>query len=276
MNTGIKRSLQLVIAASWLAGATRLVTADPFVFDPDGPERVDSFTTNAFHLGSGNSLARAIVPFSVGTTFQLLFQGHQTFVVPDGNDVFPFEITVVGSVTERTTTANTGPPSRVTFELSKNQTSASFIEIYSDSVPNADDLAGTGFNDGVLVLRGSLISTLPNVGTFCLTNPQPTPAPNLDQFATNDHAGVSSVVGAGGTKINVVVGYLDRRFFPAATEGLAERQVQVGDIVTLDFAQATPFNAVDPSRAFTDKPNPGFGAGPSPTAAPVTGVVNGS
>jgi hypothetical protein len=46
--------------------------------------------------------------------------------------------------------------------------------------------------------------------------------------------------------------------------------------VTLDIGQATPFNGSDPSRAFTGSPNPGFGAGPTPTVAPNIGAVNGS
>ena len=249
--------------------------ADTIVFDPFGLVGADAVSIDAFHLGSGNSLARAVLPFSVGATFQLLFHAQQNFLVENGV-VLPFEITVVGSVTEKVTTANDGPPARVTFQLSKTQASDSFIEIYSDFIVNADDLAGTGFNDGLLILRGSPVSTLPNVGTFCLTDPQPTPAPNFDQLGTNDYSGKSSVVGAGATKLTVAVAYVDPRFFPAPQAGIVGRQVQIGDIVTLDISQATPFNGVDPSRAFTGSPNPGFGPGPSPAASPNIGAVNGS
>jgi hypothetical protein len=274
MKIGIRRFLQLAVAAPLLAGVTHSVRADRFVFDPTGLGGVGAFSVDSFQLGSGNSLARNVVPFTVDSTFQLLFQAQQTFVVPA--TVFRFEITVVGSVTERVTTANAGPPSRLTFQLAKNQTSDSFIEIYSDSLLNADDLQGTGFNDGVLVLRGSLLSTLPNVGTFSLTDPQPTPAPSLDLVGTNNYPNVTSVVGAGATKLYVVVGYVDPRFFPAPQAGAAGRQVKTGDIVTLDISHATPFNGVDPSRAFTSSRNPGIGPGPTPTATPAIGLVNGS
>src|SRR4051812_1636906 len=272
MKTGITRLLQLAVAPLLLAGATRPAMADTFVFDPAGFGGAAAISVDSFQLGLGNSLARGVVPFTVDSTFQLLFQAHQTFVAT--SSFFSFEISVVGSVTERVTTANAGPPSRFTFQLAKNQTSDSFIEIYSDLVQNADDFQGTGFNDGVLVLRGSLLSTLPNVGTFSLTDPQPSPAPSLDLVGTNNYPTITSVVGAGATKLYVVVGYVDSRFFPAPTGTVTGRQVKTGDIVTLDISHATPFNGVDPSRVFTSSRNFGLGAGPTPSATPAIGLVN--
>ncbi|HJT81066.1 MAG TPA: hypothetical protein VJ719_07710 [Chthoniobacterales bacterium] len=279
MKKGNTRLLQLISAASLLAGTVKLATADPFVFDPDGlGPTVRATSISAFHLGSGDTLARAVLPFTVGNTFQLLFHAQQTFVVSSttGLTTFPFEISILGSVTERITTANDGPPMRFTYQLSKNQSSNSFVEIYTDPNSTADNGLGTGFNDGVLILRGSLVSGLPNVGTFSLADPQFTPPLSLDQFEGNQLGGIASVEGVGATKLNVVVGYVDRQYFPLTDATGGGRAVQIGDIVTLDISHATPFHGVDPSIAFTDSPNPGTGALPSPTVAPNLGAVNGT
>jgi len=274
-----QRAFKIAAVCALFMGTSAL-RADTVVFDPDGVDPVaDAFNINAFHLGSGNSLMRAVLPFSVGSSFQLLFQAHQSFVVGSGNSSLTFEITILGSVTERVTTANTGPPSRLTFELSKNQATDSFIEIYSNSPPDAVDLDGTGFNDGTLIVRASPVSPLPNVGTFCLTDPQPSPPPSFDVFGPDDYPGITSIVGAGATRLNLVVGYVDSRFFPAPSPspapGSTIRQLRVGDVVTIDIGQAAPFNGVNPSGAFTASPNPGTGALPSPTATPLIGTVNG-
>ncbi|MFL6513562.1 MAG: hypothetical protein ACJ8M1_00900 [Chthoniobacterales bacterium] len=276
MKTRAKRVLQIAAAAFLLVQGTNLSRADLILFDPDGLSGIDGFGVNYFDLSAANSLARGALPFTVSNTFQLLFHAQRNSVFVETNEVvFPFEVTVVGSVTERVTTVNDGPPSRVTFQMAKNQASDSFVELYSGQIINADPSTGTGYNDGTLILGGSPITTLPNVGTFCLADPQPTPAPNFDLFGTNESGATTSVVGVGATKLTFVVGFVDRRFFPAQAAGVTGRPVQVGDIVTLDLSHAAPFNGVDPSRAFTGTRNLGTGAGPAPGVVPVVGAVNG-
>ena len=182
---------------------------------------------------------------------------------------------MVGSVTETVTNVNQTPP-RATFKLTGTQAAVSFIEVYFDASQNANPLQGTGYNDGTLILRGVPVPPNPDVGTFSLTDPQPTPSPSFDNFTTNDYPNVTSVTGAGGTKLDVRVTFLNSAFFVAPGGGDAGRQVQVGDIVNFDFGQAAPFDKVDPSHKFVGVANTGTGAGPTPGVTPSIGSNNGT
>lgn len=196
--------------------------------------------------------------------------------------VLPFEITVVGSLTETVTNANAGSPPRVIYRLANAQTGA-FVEVYYDGDVNANPLAGTGYNDGTLILRGTPATTISDVGTLVLTNPQPVPPPNFDSFSTNDYAtagpnnsNIASLAAMGGTKLGITVTFVDPAFFVTPGAGDTGSRVKVGDIISLDISQAAPFDKVDPSRKFTDTANSGTGAGPTPSATPRVGAVNGS
>src|SRR5205823_5623804 len=52
--------------------------------------------------------------------------------------------------------------------------------------------------------------------------------------------------------------------------------LHIGDVITLDFSQSTPFDKVDPSHNFAAAPNNGTGAGPSPAQTPRVGSSNGT
>src|SRR5258706_89401 len=60
----------------------------------------------------------------------------------------------------------TGPPA--TFPLATGPASNSFFEIYSNPAVVADNLAGTGFNQGTLILSGKPAPSLTNSGNFAL------------------------------------------------------------------------------------------------------------
>jgi len=282
--------LQSALAAFAVAVSASFCQADTIVLDPDGSGNSPNVNLNTFQFGAGNSLDRAALPYTVGTNFQLLFHGQLNSIVnsagaqitPLGLNasgavgaVTPYEITIVGSVTESVTNVNANLPARVLYRLATTQASASFVEIYFDGNQNANPLQGTGYNDGTIILRGVPVPAQPNLGMLGLTNPQPG-ATSFDSFVTNDYPGIISVAAVGGTKLSVMVTGINPAFFVAPGQGDAGRQVHVGDIISLDLSQATPFDKVDPSHRFAAVANTTGGAGPSPSATPAVGTVNGN
>jgi hypothetical protein len=286
-----KRLLQLTAATMLLAATEHSLRADTIVMDPDGAGNAPKVSFNSFQFGAGNSLSAGAIPFTNGANFQFLFQAQLNSVVtstgaqvvPIGlnassavGGVAPYEITMVGSVTETVTNLNSAqPPPRVAYKLATQSTS-SFIEIYFDGNQNANPLQGTGYNDGTLILRGTPIVANPNVGTFSLTDPTPSATPAFDSFAPSDYPNTASVLGGGATRLDVMVTAVDPAFFVAPGQGDAGRAVHVGDIVTLDISQSAPFDKVNASHRFTTAPNTGTSSGPSPTATPNIGSTNGT
>src|SRR5438105_6901805 len=149
MKIGNKGFLPLVVAGFFGAAIPNAVRSDTILFDPDGSGGSSAFDINYFQFGAGNSLAQGAVPFTVGNIFQLLFHAQLNSVVTTtGAQMTPlglnssYEVTLVGSVTERVVAVNAGPPERVTFQLANNQAAESFVELYYDPTPDADPLQG--------------------------------------------------------------------------------------------------------------------------------------
>jgi hypothetical protein len=194
--------------------------------------------------------------------------------------VAPYEITVVISATENITrlTANT-----TRFVLAASQTANSFVEVYYDPNQNANPLAGTGYNDGLLILQATPTAAQPNTGVFSDAAPQPNPLPNFDGFGANNYANagpggtnITSIVNAGGTKLSAVITYVNSTFFVAPTGGDAGRQLHVGDIINFDLGHSASFDKIDPSHLFAGVKNAGTGGGPAPAVMPALGSVNGT
>ncbi|MFL6513561.1 MAG: hypothetical protein ACJ8M1_00895 [Chthoniobacterales bacterium] len=288
MHIPIKRLIALITAALVTGAAQPSLRADiPFSLDPDGSGNSPAINPITFQFGAGNSLFGGSIPFTQGDTFQLLFHAqlnsvvlaNGTQVTPIGlnasgavGGVTPFEITLVGSVTENVTNVN-NTPARIAYRVAGTQSTASFIEMYFDASQNANPLAGTGYNDGKLILRGAPVPPNPDVGTFALSNPQPTNAPSFDLFGNNDYANVTSIQGVGATRMDVSVTFVDTAFFVA---GNGTHKVKVGDLITLDLSHSSPFDKVDPSHLFVTAPNSGTGSGPAASGVPRIGATNGA
>jgi hypothetical protein len=295
MHILIKRFVTITAGALIFAAAHSSLRADiPFSWDPDGSGNSPALNLSTFQFGAGNSLFGGSLPFTQGDTFQLLFHaqlnsvviGNGTQVTPIGLNasgavgaVAPFEITLVGSVTETVTNVN-NTPARIAYRVAGTQSTASFIEIYYDGNQNANPLQGTGYNDGKLILRGAPFPPNPDVGSFALSNPQPATAPSFDLFGNNDYAtaapgnaNVTSIQGIGATRMDVSITFVDPAFFVA---GNGTHKVKVGDLITLDLSHSAPFDKVDPSRLFVTAANSGTGSGPAAAGVPRIGPNNGS
>jgi len=305
----LARALWLGLAA-WAAGAGILgasARADFITYDPDGPNNpngtgsLPAQTISGFELSVGNVLGQgavtAVTNFALNqadggtrpTTFQTYFQANLaglintngTSVAPAGNNS-TFETTVIASLTETVTSfnANTGgtnPQQTVRFALAPTQSSQSFVRFYYDAPPNSNSLAGTGFNDGTLILTGFPIATPDGTGGFAINlNANGSPiVQQFDQFPTNNAAsdnygGKQSVVGNGSSVVQfLVTGTPNPAFFPAGL-GLNTR-------LSFNTSQITPFGSTDPSGAFVGLAGATNGIGGAfVPIIPTLGATNGS
>lgn len=154
---------------------------------------------------------------------------------------------------------------------------ANFFEVYFDSVANSNMLGGTGFNDGTLILSGTIDEfdpAEPDIGRadFTVTNLGAV----LDQFADNNYPGKTTVSTSGNVQLNLSPTFQNTDFF-------------IDPIAGLTFAATSqinlPFRATNPSGCFTQTPGggapdqPGAGAssgsGAQPGCGDSIGAVNG-
>ena len=128
-----------------------------------------------------------------------------------------------------------------------------FFQIYR-SAANSNDLAGTGFNDGTLLLTGHILqgaqlgqSGFTAAGNVSTTTSGPVFTPliqALDQFGNNDYPAIDSITGTGSSQIQILV--------DAINDPLSFPGISVGMILTLDFntSQILAYNQTDPSACF--------------------------
>jgi uncharacterized repeat protein (TIGR01451 family) len=241
--------------------------ASPILFNPTGSNSTPPVAVGAFDWAPGNSLAVSSRPLTVGETFQLDYQARLADLIdPQGNSFVPpglnttYQITAVASITEVVTSSTPGG-TVATFGLAPTQSPNSFFEIYYNPAVVSNDLAGTGFNVGTLILTGSPDPTLPSSGNFALAlngsgNPIIEP---FDLFNPVNYPGIQTVVGAGSAETNADVSTFDPAFFKTPVAQLS-----------FDTSDVTPFLKTDPSMLFVGAPG-----GAPPNVTPNIGTING-
>jgi hypothetical protein len=130
---------------------------------------------------------------------------------------------------------------------------SNLFQIWYDPTPDANNLSGKGFNDGILILEakgglgtGFFTPTVVQVGTDANGNPVFGPSiANLDGFDPNQYPGYLTVQGGGQTTIDASVTFFDPNFFTSLVLGAS---------ITLDFTseQRLNFNNQNPSSCFWD------------------------
>jgi hypothetical protein len=170
------------------------------------------------------------------------------------------EITMTARFTEKVTGSFAGG-TIATF--STIPTSPAFLEIYYGSTPNAQDVSGSGFNDGRLILKATSVGN--SNGIFQVTSFIPV---NLDQHTANDYTGQTTVSGQG-SQGNLPFDQLtsDPTFFlaPLATFGVNFENI----------SQGLPFLSVDPSDCYTPASS-GVAVGSSTAGTPCAAThING-
>ena len=293
---------KLLIALGLAFGVSAFAQAG-VLFDPDG----NAGTANTIDLGSidwhqtsllaqgGNDAIAAFQSTGGACTpvagvnpceFQLLSHAYATTTTDqDGNLNTPaglataFDLTVIASFTE---VVNNVVGTTAFFSTVPGE--PGFLEVYRDGIVNHNDLTGSGFNDGTLILRGTEVGDAS--GSFSVTSSTPVV---LDQFGTNEYDGQTTVQGFGGN------GTID---FDALVQDFDFFLTQLDEfgINFNNISQTLPFRTVQPSDCFTTEGNATvgstFGASgctpthvdgtfaansgePAPGYVPVTGPTNG-
>jgi len=191
---------------------------------------------NAF-TGSPNTQFTAYGQANVPTAFTAT--GSGTASIGSANVKLVFGITenvngVAGTIGQSGSTASinsvpTGP--------------VNYIQVFAGGTPG-NNLAGTGFNSGTLILSAHVNQQ----GNFTVSIPANTTTGNLDNFGTNNYPSNSSVTNSGDAApiANSVIDFYDPNYFVLAPgDTLIGAALKFGNI-----GIATPFNSVDPSAAF--------------------------
>jgi hypothetical protein len=254
----VRALLAAAVAAVGLAASAQ--GASVINFDPDGVGGDAAVKPITFDFSPGNSLNLGAV--GGAPAWDLLFQAKLAALDDSAGNVITglglnskYEITAV----LRTTVVAINPPPALVFQQAPVQT-VNFLEFWYDATPAtfANDLAGTGFNDGTLILSAN-VSRL--FGSFAVATT--VPPQTFDQHGANNYPGLTTVMGAGGVSMQANVTSYDSTFFLNAPPS----------DIKLVFANASdilPFLAVDPSGLFAGLPG-----GVPPAVVPAIGPING-
>ena len=285
---------KLAVAVSLALGMGLTMSAHsavPIGIDPDaGAAPNGTIQVGNLDWAVGNALAVGVTQGSpAGTVFTTYAQAR----LSNFNNIANVNIPVVGLNTVFEWTYVTGFQEVITQSLNGGQAlqfqvnpanlgfnaTQNFFQIYR-SAPNSSDLAGTGFNDGTLLLTGHILqgAELGQSGFTAAGNVSgPVTAPvftpliqDLDQFGNNDYAAIDSITGTGSSQIKVLIDAIND---PLSFPGLS-----VGMILTLDFntSQILAYNQTDPSACFWNGAATIGGAGNAALGCANTiGAVNG-
>jgi len=139
-----------------------------------------------------------------------------------------YEITFLLKAGQKETTINAN-----TVAFSLDGLAESAFEVYIDDQMNADPLAGTGYGDGVLLMKGTVKYVSGTFSTQALTT-------LLDAFTGDDWAGQQTVLGNGGSALTVALTEVNPNYFPQAARILDAQ---------FNNSQKLEFKEIDPSKA---------------------------
>jgi len=182
------------------------------------------------------------------------------------------QLTIVASFNETATVVN---PNTVNLNTNISQ-AGSYVEIYSNPANNANDLAGTGFRDGTLILKGVANPGPVNAGSFSTT---PNVTQQFDQFpspASNNYPGVNSVVGQGATTLTFQVTSFNPNFFATPITSFSFNTSNVVPFSQTDPSKLVYNNGADTGGALNSTNRGVSPAGlATPNYAPNIGTING-
>lgn len=263
----MKKSFALTAVGALLAtGALSSAYADTIQIRPTGVA-ASQISVDTLDWSPGNGLAVADTGQSLGSTGrtagqQFTFYGQASLAnflfnnsTVNGTGLNTgYEWTYVTGFREQI--VSTGGGANYTFttlggayNTNPAAGNVNFFNIYYDTSRNADALTGTGFNNGINILRGHILAgpSAPfSNSNFSVSDPNATVA--LDQSGgTNNYNGtggnlnIFTIRGQGGGNIDVAIDFVDLSYFP---QGLS--------ILSQNFTttQTLAFNQVDPSACF--------------------------
>ena len=257
-------------AMTQIANAAIMVDIDgPGVNSPTAIESFDFLPGNSLNVGA---LTPAVLPPPIGSSapFKNLFQARLGAVLDQGGNVVMltglndtnvlnpsrFEITVVAEFDLAVTGNTTNPILTTTTTQILPNSGVNYVRVYFDKNVNANDLAGTGFTDGTLILEGKA-----TFGGSSLVEFNTLPAVAFDQFNTNDYPTVQTKTGVGGLTLDANVINTHAAFFLSSL-GVAS--------INASTTNVFPFKQINPSHQFTSDP------GVPVAVVPNIGTINGN
>lgn len=242
---------KVILAFGLAVAAANAQAGVDVLIDPDNGGGDAARTVSGLDWNVGNAIAVGgnfgAGAVGIGTSFQTYAHAAlANFNDVNGNAIggtglnSAYEWTFVTGFREAFTSVVGAPGSQVaTFTVAPGP--ENFFRVYFDPARNANNLAGTGFNDGRLILSGTVTS---GNGSFSQTGGGPGNA--LDQRGANNYPGVSTVNGVGSNKLNITVTSFDPTFFTTPIGGFT---------LQFDSTQNLPFTTTDPSALFTNAAN---------------------
>lgn len=244
------------------AQASSVVTIDPDGLGAGGAYSVSGLDWNAntvlvtptgINVAGGVASGNAAVP-NGGDVLQSYAQGALSAFNGDTGALAvsglnsSFEWTFVAGFRE-VVSSFIGVPGNGTIVLDAINGGDNFFRLYRSAV-NSNSLAGTGFNDGDLILSGSVsaYNAVTDRGTTTFTTKTNVEGA-LDQFGTtNNYPAIKSVSGQGSGSVDLVVNYFNSDYLTG---------LNIGSVMTLflDTQLNDPFKQVNPSALMTKGDN---------------------
>lgn len=270
------------VAAFGVSAQANAFTSGSIVFDRDGAGASTAINVTTFDWIPGNALAKDAIggtPDANGNvTFTTYFQASLgLFLRPDGparGVLDDTEFTVQATIVEKG--SNLGGAA-ATFE----SVSGTYKIFYDTNLATAaNDITGTGYGDGLLILEGTInaggtgVFNNSTIAAF-LANPAafpfgPVATSNLDSKEANDKPGIYSHNGNGSSTVTVDVTFINTNFFKSDITTLL---VDLNETTNL----AAPFVQANPSEEVVGQtPVYGVGAYDDGTGVIKFGSVNGA
>lgn len=235
------KKLSTFLVAGGLLLSTPLALGAVYVdIDLEGDGTGPLTEISAMDWAAGNALAVGAVPITqVGQTFTLLYQAKLSILEKDGvyAGVPTQQFTIVLAMGERVTKID---GTNVNFAFSP--TGINYFEVWAGGAA-ANDLEGSGFNDGTLVMSGDIIGSTSN---FNVTSTTPV---LLDQTADGNQWGTQTTVrGEGATQLTTTLtaGYISPLWFPNSLP------TPEFNLTFFNTSQVLAFGTINPSTCFVN------------------------
>lgn len=237
------------------AGTAMALTTGPISIAGAGSVNTFDWTPGTAYAKGGN----LINPDGSITSFPLYFQASLGNYLNASNAAIlgtglntSYEVTIAAGFGETGQAFPLGGTKGVA-DFNFDPTQPNFVTIYKDSAMNANQLAGTGFNDGTPVLTGHVVATDFSSSFVSLNSLSASgPFSNLDSNGTNnwDTMGPGgtnqlTVSGSGATSVTIKVDSYDNTFFNGTFDMLTF-------FAATNTSNVLPFNQADPSKQYFD------------------------
>jgi len=234
-----KLLISAAVVAAMGGAATVANAASTILFNPNGTGAGGAIQVSTFDWTPDNALAQGAVttagispgPFTVFGQAKL------------GNFIQPNNVTVaVPAGREFTLFANfqeTAVPLAGGAVALLSALSGGSIQIWTGA-PDSNQLAGTGYNNGSLILQGVVVANPLSSGIFTdQTRATGVAITNLDNHNANDRPGVLTHVGQGSNTVEVNVTFADPAYFVTNVTQLLIDAEDTGQL-RVPFDQADP------------------------------------